>query len=303
MIAHVNSRFLDLPALAALENLRFTTRRRIDGALSGRHRSRQLGGAGEFVDFREYTPGDDLRRLDWKVFARTGRSYVRLHQDETNLTCTFLLDASGSMRFGEAQPGQGRGSKLEYAQYLATALSYLIVGGQDRVGLAVAAERLREFVPPGSTPEHLAYLLGRIESLETAPETNLGHALRQLFERQQRRGVLLFVSDFLCPNLEDVFAAVRLFRSRQWEVIALHLVHPDEERLPAGTAFRFAGLENEGHINCSPAEIRGAYEARFEQHCSSVRSIALATGCDYRRIRTSTHYLETLSEFLVERTG
>ena len=152
MLIRSTSRFLDMRALASLQHLRFTTRRRIDGAYSGRHQSRQLGGAGEFVDFREYTPGDDLRRLDWKVLARTGRTYLRLFQDETNLMCTLLIDASGSMRFGGHTRGvDGPGSKLEYAQYLATALAHLICGGQDQVGLAVAADRLREFIPPGST--------------------------------------------------------------------------------------------------------------------------------------------------------
>ena len=298
------SRFLELGALASLQHLRFSTRRRIDGSYSGRHRSRQLGGAGEFVDFREYSPGDDLRRLDWKVYARTGRPYLRLYQDETNLTCTLLIDASGSMRFGGLEPrANGRGSKLEYAQYFATAMSYLVSCGQDQIGLAVAADRLQRFIPPGSTPEHLARIHSQIVALRTWPATNLGESLRQLFERLSRRGVLLILSDFLCDELEDTFAAVRLFRSRHWEVIALHLVHPHEERLPSGTAFRFDGLERDGSIDCSPAEISRLYEDRFETHCQIVRSMALASGCDYRRVSTATPDLETLSGFLVERVG
>ena len=121
MLKKSTSRFLDLRALASLQHLRFSTKRRIDGSFSGRHLSRQLGGAAEFVDYREYSPGDDLRRLDWKVYGRTGRPYLRLYQDETNLTCTLLMDASGSMSFGGDDRGpQRRGSKLEYAQYFAT---------------------------------------------------------------------------------------------------------------------------------------------------------------------------------------
>src|SRR5262249_56631731 len=124
-------RFLDLRALATLEHLRFAPRQRIEGTYSGRHSSRRLGGAGEFADFREYTDGEDLRRLDWKVLARTGRAYTRLHQDETNFVCTLVLDASDSMRFGTPGP------KLEYVQYLATALAQVIGWQQDQVGLAV----------------------------------------------------------------------------------------------------------------------------------------------------------------------
>jgi uncharacterized protein (DUF58 family) len=287
-----------------LAHLRFTTRRRIDGTFSGRHRSRQLGGAGDFVDFREYTPGDDLRRLDWKVLARTGRTHLRLYQDETNLVCTLLIDASASMKFGgEGRNQSGPGSKLEYVQYLATALTHLICHGQDQVGLAIAADSLRSFIPPGSTPGHTANLHRVIEGLPTWPATNLGHSIRQLFERMSRRGVLILMSDFLCDDLEDVFAAIRLFRSRHWEVVTLHLVHPLEERLPSGTAYRFEGFESEGSVDCSPAEISRAYEQRFEAHCSMVRNMALATGCDYRRVSTATPYLQTLAGFLVERGG
>jgi uncharacterized protein (DUF58 family) len=304
MAVQSNSRFLDLRALASLQHLRFSTKRRIDGTYSGRHLSRQLGGAAEFVDFREYSPGDDLRRLDWKVLARTGRPYLRMYQDETNLGCAMLIDASGSMQFGGYERNaQGRGSKLEYAQYFTTAMSHLICSAQDQVALAIAADKLHRFIGPGSTSDHLRRVHTLIERLTTWPATRLGVSLRQLFERLSRRGVLLILSDFLCDDLEDAFSAIRLFRSRHWEVVALHLVHPQEERLPTGTAFRFEGMENDGSANCSPAEISRAYEERFAAHCAVVRSMALASGCDYRRVSTAVPYLQTLSGFLVERVG
>src|SRR5262245_29330967 len=143
MRTSTTSRFLDLRALAALEHLRFATRQRIEGPFSGRHRSRRQGGAGEFADFREYCDGEDLRRLDWKVLARTGRAYTRLYQDENNLSCTIVLDSSASMAFGAQL------SKLEYAQFFATALATIIGRQQDQVGLAVIDETLREFFAPG----------------------------------------------------------------------------------------------------------------------------------------------------------
>ena len=122
MNAQAERRFLDLRALAPLARLRFAPRHRIEGSYSGKHRSRARGGAGEFVDHRDYTPGEDLRRLDWKVLARTGKTYVRLYQEETNLVCTLALDASGSMLFGDADGRRGGGTKLEYVQLLASAL-------------------------------------------------------------------------------------------------------------------------------------------------------------------------------------
>jgi uncharacterized protein (DUF58 family) len=288
------SRFLDMAALTALEHLRFAPRRTVEGTFAGRHTSRRQGGAGEFADFREYSDGEDLRRLDWKVLARTGRAYTRLYQDETNLVCTLLVDASASMRFG---------AKIEYVQFLATALSHVIGRQQDQVGLAVASGGLRDFVPPGATPGHVARLQGLIAALELEPATDLATALRQLFQRLTRRGVLLVLSDFLVDDLEAVFASLRLFRHRGWEVIALHIVHPEEERLPDGTAYRFEGLEGEGRIDCSPGEIRALYQERFEAHAGMLRTLALAAGCDYRRVSTAVPYLQTLGGFLVERSG
>lgn len=308
------SRYLDLRALAALAHMRFVTRHQIEGSYTGRHRSRHQGGAAEFVDYREYAPGEDLRRLDWKVLARTGRPVVRLYQDETNLVCTLCVDASGSMRFnghrGANAKGAGAraawsppGSKLEYAQYLATGMSHVIAGQQDQVGLAVIGRGLRDVMPPGGTGGHLLRLQSAVEHLTTDPATDLAGGLRDLFARLPRRGVLLVTSDFLVDDLEPTVAALRLFRHRRWEVVCLHLVHPDEERLPDGPAFRFEGLENDGHCDCSPADLRRAYQDRFEAHCAAVRTSCLAAGCDYRRVSTATPYLQTLSTFLVDRSG
>lgn len=297
------SRFLDLRALAALEHMRFTTKHRIEGTYSGRHQSRIHGGAGEFVDFREYVEGEDLRRLDWKVFARTGRAYVRLYQDETNLLCTLVVDASGSMRFGSRNRRDTAGSKLEYVQYLATALSQVIARQQDQVGLALVSDKLEQVIPPGGMLSHVLQLQEAIENMETQPATRMGDALRDLFQLLTRRGVLMVMSDFLDDDLESVFGAARLFRHQHWEVVILHLVHPEEERLPDGLAYRFEGLENDGRVDCSPTDIRARYRERFEVHCATVRKLALAVGCDYRRVSTAIPYLQTLGGFLVERAG
>ena len=165
------------------------------------------------------------------------------------------------------------------------------------------ADKLQQFLPPGSTPQHATLIQDTIEKLATTPTLVLSESLRELFSRSSRRGVLLLLSDFLIDDLEPTFAALRLFRHRQWEVIVLHLLHPEEMRLPEGTAFQFEGLENEGRIDCSPREIATQYEQLFEQHANSVRTLALSCGCDYRRVSTAVSYLQTLGGFLVERAG
>jgi uncharacterized protein (DUF58 family) len=293
------SRFLELAELSALRQMRFVTRRQIEGSFSGRHRSRQRGGAAEFVDYREYAAGEDLRRLDWKVLGRTGRPYVRLYQDESDLLCTLAIDASASMLFGSH-----RGiSKLQYAQYLATAISYLIARQQDQVALAVLAGGLRQWVPPGGICGHVTSIQTAIEAMPTEPTTDLAGGLRDLFSRVNRRGAIVVISDFLVESLSPVFASLNLFRHRGWEVILLHLVHPDEETLPQGLAFRFEGLENDGSADCSPGDVRQVYQQRFEAHAAAVRGLALAGGCDYRRVSTAVPYLRTLGGFLIERSG
>ncbi len=303
--SRVKSPYLQLSALAAVENRKFTTRQRIEGSYSGRHQSRQRGGSGEFVDYREYAPGEDLRRLDWKVLARTGRTYIRLHQEETNLRCVLALDTSASMDFGATPPAARSDalSKQEYCRYLATAFSHIISAGQDQVGLALLGDQLAEYLPPRGTPTHLAQLQERIAEFQTQPSRMLAPALRTLFERLSGRGVLVLMSDWLNDDLDDSVRALRLFRHRHWEVILLHLIHPAEERLPEGGAFRFVGLEGEGTVDCTPEEIRDSYELQFARHIEAVRAVALAAGCDYRRVSTSVPYLQTVGTFLAERSA
>ena len=296
-------KFLELNALAALQNMRFSTRHRIEGAYSGRHTSRSLGGSGEFADYRQYTPGEDLRRLDWRVMARTGRAYIKLFQNETNLVCTAAIDSSRSMHFGAASSRDATGSKIQYAQYFTTALSHIISYGRDQVGLAILGRKLEEYFPPGSTPDHVQRLHQSIAEIETSSAVDWDTALSELFRRTNRRGVLLLMTDFLCEDLEPLFSQIRLFRHRGWEVIALHLVHPDEERLPTGSAYRFEGMEGEGSVQCSPSEVAAIYEQNFTRHLTVVRELALSAGCDYRLVSTAIPYLQTLGGFLVERTG
>ena len=169
--------------------------------------------------------------------------------------------------------------------------------------MAILADALADFVPPGSTSTHVARVQEKIETLETRPVSKLADGLRELFTRLKRRGVLILMSDFLLDDLEQTFAALQLFRHRHWEIVILHMIHPDEERLPEGLAFRFEGLENDGRTDCTPAEIRAAYAERFDTHAAAVRQLSLSAGCDYRRISTAIPYMQTLSTFLVERSG
>jgi uncharacterized protein (DUF58 family) len=227
---------------------------------------------------------------------------VRQYQDETNLRCTLFIDASGSMSFA-GRHQRPEESKLQYVQRLATAISQIVAGQRDQVGVAIAADGLVAFHPPQGTPSHVWRVQNAIEELSPAPASKLDVALRTLFDRSTGRGVLIVMSDFLVDDLDAAFASVRLFRHRRWEVVVLHIVHPDEERLPTGSAYRFDGLEADGSVDCSPADVARSYEEAFEHHAATVRATALAAGCDYRRVSTAVPYMQTLGGFLVERVG
>ena len=297
------SRYFDARALAGLESMRFTTKRRIEGMYSGRHVARRQGGAGQYIDSREYSPGDDLRRLDWPAMGRTGRAYIRLYQDETNLSCLLIVDTSGSMHFGGKTRVLESGSKLEWVKYFSTALSHLIVHGRDQVGMSVANADRGHFLPPSGSPRQLQMLHDQIASLTATGTTEISEALDESFLRSKSRGVLMLVSDFLVDPIDEVFAGLRKFRGKGWETIAVHVVHPDEEHLPKGVAFRFAGMEGEGNVDCRPADIRRDYEKKFAEHCLRVRDGLLGAGCDYRRFSTGDSYLNAVRAFLVRRRG
>lgn len=297
------SQFFEPSKLAGLESMRFTTRRRVEGSYSGRHIAKQRGGSGEFVDYREYSPGDDLRRLDWKAMGRTGRSYLKLYQDETDLHCTMMIDCSGSMLQGCQSFQNQQGSKLEWAQYYCTALAHLITLGRDAVGLAIAKETLQSYLPPSSSLRQRGVIHQQVADLIASGKTDLGKSLDDVMIQAKRRGVLLLLSDFLVDNLEPVIAGLRKFRGRGWEVIALHLVHPDEETLPEGNAYRFVGLEMDGEISCQVAEIAESYRQRFAKHLRDVRSSLVAAGCDYHLVSTKVPYVEHLRSFMVARNA
>ena len=314
------SRFLELRQLVALEHMRFVTPNRVDGPYSGRHRSRAMGGSGEFADYRPYTPGDDLRRLDWRVLGRTGRKYIKRFQEDTNLACLSVIDCSGSMQF-DGQPTEAAATgwlrrkaseltsskqapdKLTYAQYFTTALTHLITRGGDQAGLALIGDALHSFHPPSSTSTHAQGLYEAIEGIETRGESKLAEGLDEIIGRVSGRGVLMLMSDFLVDDPRELTASLRKLRHRGWEIVALHLIHPAEETLPEGVAFQFEGLEGEASVRCRVGEIQELYGRRWREHLDKTRSIATAIGADYRAISTATSYLDTLGQFLVQRAG
>lgn len=283
--------------------MRFATPNRVEGPYSGRHRSRSFGGSGEFADFRAYSPGDDLRHLDWRMLSRTGRAYTKRFQEDTNLACLSVIDCSGSMKFNGQPAKHNELSKLEFSQYFVSALTHLVTRGGDQAGLAIVGDGLHDYHAPGSTPTHASTLLSAIEKIKTVEQTDLVGGLESVITRLRGRGVLLLISDFLVMDPASLAAALRRFRHQGWEIVMLHLIHPLEEELPEGVAYQFVGLEGEGSVRCRISEIRELYQSSWQEHLKKCRDVATSLGADYRRISTATSYLDALSQFLVQRAG
>lgn len=275
----VGHRFLDLAGMEALRTVRLRPRGEAEGTFAGPHKSHFRGTAVEFADYREYVPGDDIRLVDWKVFARTDRHYVRLYDAERNLLTYLVVDKSGSMDFrGVVRSTE---SKLEYASKLAAALGYLVVREGDEVGLSLADVKLHSHLPPSASWAQLNRILDALGGANAEGRTDLGTCLEQVFSRVRRRGVLILFSDFLDASPE-FWNRIDLFRRSRFDVILFQIVHPEELDLPDMQAVRFTETEGgSGRFNAEPEIIRAMYRQRFDAFVQEIKTACQARGCDW----------------------
>ena len=270
--------YLNLAAMEALRHVRLRPRGAAEGTFAGPHRSHYRGTAVEFADYREYADGDDIRLVDWKVFARTDRHYVRLYDAERNLLSYLVVDKSASMGFAGAV--RRTPSKLEYAARLAAALGYLVIREGDEVGLSLGDEALHGHLPAGASWPHLHQVLDSLGQARAEGRTDLGVCLEQVFARSKRRGVLAVLSDFLDAR-PGFWKSVDLFRRSRFDVMLFHIVHPEELDLPAVASARFLETEGPGHFNAEPDAVRALYRRRFEAFLSEIKANCQARGCDW----------------------
>ncbi|MFM7073951.1 MAG: DUF58 domain-containing protein [Planctomycetota bacterium] len=289
--------FFDPRTLARLNGLALRARHIVEGYVAGLHRSPYRGFSIEFAEHREYAPGDDLRYVDWKVFGRTEKIYLKQYEDETNLICYLLLDTSRSMSY--RGPGSAL-SKLEYAQCLAAALAWLVLRQQDSVGLATFDEGPRTVIRPSGSPAHWPVLLRALEQVEPAPRSDLGAAFAAPAARLVRRGVVVILSD-LFDDPARLSAGLRQFRFHHHDVILLHVLDGAELSFPFDDGRRFTGLEGEPAASVDARAIRGAYLAEIEKFLAGVKSSARAQGIDYLLARTDRPFDETLAAYLAAR--
>ena len=277
-------RYLDLAGMEALRHVRLQPRGEAEGTFAGPHKSHFRGTAVEFADYREYAPGDDIRLVDWRVFARSDRHYVRLYDAERNLLTYLVVDKSGSMEFSGAL--KITASKLEYASRLAAALGYLVVREGDELGLSLADTRLHSHLPAAASWSQLNRVLDALGRARPEGRTDLGACLEQVFAQTKRRGVLAIFSDFLDADAR-FWLAIDLFRRSRFDVMLFHIVQPEELELPDVLSARFVETEGSGRFNAEPDVVRALYRRRFDAFLSEIKANCRARGSDWYLARTS----------------
>jgi uncharacterized protein (DUF58 family) len=291
-------RFLDANVLRSIAGIELKARLLVEGMYASRHRSPDYGYSVEFVDHREYTRGDELRAIDWKMLARTERYYVKRFEMESNMNVVCLLDTSGSM--GYVPQEKSRLSKLEYGSYLAAALSHLATHQQDSPGLVTFDTDMRDFLPPKQGKRHLFTILSRLEQLACKGESDLGPTLKMIGQRLSRRGVIVLISD--CHSaVESAIDGIRHLLARRHELVVFHLLDADEVNFPFQSLASFRDLETGGQLMTDPLRLRTKYLERLEKFREAIKGGCASAGADYRFIDTSEPIETVLRDYLLFR--
>lgn len=279
-------RFLDPADVRRLKNYEFGAKAMVEGYLSGRHRSRQRGSSIEFHEFRQYVPGDDLARVDWRVFARNDRMFMRTFEQETNLECHIFLDCSASMGFPE---NAQRLTKLEYASFFSAALAWWVVSKNDRVSLTLFDDGIRRFLPPGSTRKHLNDLLNVLETNRAGSGTSVVETLERARPLLKRKGMLVVLSDFF-DDPAALFRALNPYIHRGFRIHLYHVLDPAEIRLEDRGLSRFEDMETGEQLTVHPHSLRESWHRGILEHTRALRSLAASRQVDYALVSTADPY-------------
>jgi len=290
-----SKRFLHPEAIKRISRLDLRARYIVEGFLSGMHRSPYFGQSVEFRQHREYTWGDDLRYVDWKVWAKQDRYYVKQFEEDTNLRCVMLVDVSNSMRYG-----RGAMTKYEYGCTAAVSLAYLLLRQQDAVGCVAFDESARTMVPLRTKRNHLESIIQALDVSTPKNKTELHSILCEVAETYPRRGLVVMVSDLLVER-SGLFKGLKLLRSRGHDILVLHILDDDELEFPFSGPTRFEGLESLDVVRCNPRALREGYLKALSAYLEEVRRGCARHAVDYALIRTSDPLDAALAALLSKR--
>lgn len=293
---HTKVEYLKPEILKRLGNLELIAKEIVAGQKVGAHRSNLKGYSSEFSHHRPYAPGDPIRDLDWKVYARTEKYYTKLYEAETNFECHVLLDASSSMTYGS-----GEVSKLEYSKYLAASICYLILHQRDSVGLGVFDSRLRAYFPPRSTMGILVEIEKALKEIQSLPKDSLSKQLHDTAMQLKRRSFVIVISD-LFSDLDDLMQGLEHLKHDGHNVIVLQTLDPYELNFPFKGTWRFDGLESDDELITQPERIRADYLSNINHHLTQVQDRCVRSNVDYLRMNTADSLGVALSRFLQDRS-
>jgi uncharacterized protein (DUF58 family) len=288
-------KYLDPLTLAKVRSLELQARLIVEGYLSGMHKSPYHGFSVEFAQHREYVPGDDIKHVDWKVYGRTGRFFLKQYEEETNLVCWLLLDISESMQYHS-----GPVSKYDYACMVAAALAYLILHQQDSVGLVTFDDQVRKFLRPSSQPSHLKQMVQIMNIGAAREKTSLAPIFHDLAERLARRAIVVVLSD-LFDDVANLLAGLKHLRHKRHEVVVFHILDGAELDFPFQQATLFRGLEQFPELLTDPRNLRQGYLDEIQSFILDVQRGCRAQNIDYVQLRTDTNLGVALSSYLAQR--
>ncbi len=289
-------RFLKPDVVSKLSGMEMRARLVVEGFIAGLHKSPYHGFSVEFAEHRQYMPGDPLKNVDWKVYAKTDRFFIKEFEEETNLKAYLLIDTSGSMGYGSQSP-----NKLEYGCYLSAALSYLMLKQRDSVGLVLFDEKIKKYIPPKSAlRSHLHVILQELDKLQPSLTTNISSALHEMAERIKRRGLIILISD-LFDDPDKVLNGLKHFRHKKHEVIVFHVLDPKERTFAFPELAVFKDLETDEELMTSPWQIRKEYEERFKALVTKYTLQCRESLIDYVLLDTSIPFDYALFSYLSKR--
>lgn len=287
--------YLNPETVSKLSSLNLIARLVVEGFITGLHKSPYHGFSVEFAEHRQYMPGDNIKHLDWKVYAKTDRFYVKEFEEETNLKAYLLLDASASMGYTSHAI-----TKLQYATYLSAALAYLMIKQQDAVGLLTFDETIRTYMPARSVGYYLPLLLKELQNTKSAKKTNISKTLHQLAERIRRRGLVIVLSD-LFDDPQKIISGLKHFRHNKHEVIVFHILDPFEQSFDFDKNSQFIDLETEEKITTQPWHIRTAYRGLVQSYINRLKGQCREHNIDYVLLNTRQSFERALLQYLIKR--
>jgi uncharacterized protein (DUF58 family) len=287
--------FLDPSVLTGLDNLELRARVVVEGFLSGLHKSPHRGFSVEFNDYRQYQRGDDMRHVDWKLYARSDKFYIKQYEDETNVRCVILLDTSASMDYSS-----GSMSKLNYGITLASALAYFVMRQRDAVGLITFDDEVREYIPPRCRQPHLMRILRTLAAVKSGTRTNVVKPLTDLASTLTKKSMVILITDML-DDEERIISTLQNLRAMGNDVLTFQVMDADELTFPFNEASEFVDMENNETFTTSPAAIRNAYLENLNEFLAFCKKQCQSSGVDYCLLNTAEPLDQALSSYMTKR--